>query len=268
MKLPKSRIRRFRLYFEYYQYFGFSFIYSLIRNKKRKEARLFGRVMHYTQMFWFLHTLKEIFIDKVYQFACDTTDPYILDCGSNIGLSIVYFKQLFPAARIIGFEPDPINFSILSSTLKEFGLNDVAIYQKAIWKENGTLQFDSFGSVGSRLSGARTDVRDVVNVETVSLQSFLRNRVVDFLKLDIEGAELAVLESCAGELANVTNLFVEYHCLNNEEQRLPEILKIISKAGFRYYIKEAWENLKYPYVEKSNSMYEVQLNIFAYRLKK
>lgn len=88
---------------------------------------------------------------------------------------------------------------------------------------------------------------------------------IDFLKLDIEGAEFEVIASCKEYLKNVKNLFIEYHSLPTEKQRLHELLQIVQEAGFRYYMKEAWENLKYPFVNRNPAMFDLQLNIFAYR---
>jgi hypothetical protein len=55
---------------------------------------------------------------------------------------------------------------------------------------------------------------------------------VDFLKIDIEGAEYAVLKDCRDRLQNVRNLFVEYHAAPDEPQRLNEMLSWFSEAGF------------------------------------
>ena len=55
----------------------------------------------------------EIFRKGAYLFHTDKKQPLILDCGSNIGMSILFFKMLYPGARIIGFEPDPDTFEIL-----------------------------------------------------------------------------------------------------------------------------------------------------------
>ncbi|HKZ65867.1 MAG TPA: hypothetical protein VJ111_05915, partial [Chitinophagaceae bacterium] len=55
----------------------------------------------------------EMFKEKVYKFTSSKKNPYIIDCGSNIGMSILYFKSLYPEARILGFEADPYIFSFL-----------------------------------------------------------------------------------------------------------------------------------------------------------
>jgi hypothetical protein len=58
----------------------------------------------------FLHGYQEIFEEECYSFNASSSYPFIIDCGSNIGLSIIYFKRQYPNARIIGFEPDPMIF--------------------------------------------------------------------------------------------------------------------------------------------------------------
>ncbi len=73
-----------------------------------------------TDTFWYLHGLNEIFVEEVYRFQSDTNTPLIIDCGSNIGLSIIYFKRLFPEAKIIGFEPDNEIFKILENNINQF----------------------------------------------------------------------------------------------------------------------------------------------------
>lgn len=88
---------------------------------------------------------------------------------------------------------------------------------------------------------------------------------IDFLKIDIEGAEYEVLKDCADLLFNVKNLFIEYHVLPNEAQHLHDILNWVNAAGFKYYIKEAWNNMTYPYMKSYNDYYQMQLNIFCYR---
>jgi hypothetical protein len=53
----------------------------------------------------------EIFMDASYFFHTDNDRPLIFDCGSNIGMSVLFFKKLYQNARIIAFEPDPATFA-------------------------------------------------------------------------------------------------------------------------------------------------------------
>ena len=53
------------------------------------------------------YLFREIILDTQYMFEADNDFPFIIDCGSNIGVGILFFKILYPQARIIAFEPDP-----------------------------------------------------------------------------------------------------------------------------------------------------------------
>src|SRR5690606_29753371 len=70
-----------------------------------KVYQLFGNKLMYVNGFDLLHSLKEIFVEEVYKVQL-RPNPLIIDCGANIGLSVIYFKRHFPDARVIAFEPD------------------------------------------------------------------------------------------------------------------------------------------------------------------
>src|SRR5688572_20822569 len=55
----------------------------------------------------FVHSYSEIFKREIYRFTTVNNAPKIIDCGANIGLSVIYFKRLYPAAKIVAFEADP-----------------------------------------------------------------------------------------------------------------------------------------------------------------
>ncbi len=89
--------------------------------------------------------------------------------------------------------------------------------------------------------------------------------MIDFLKIDIEGAEHKVIMDCAEELHRVDKMFIEYHSSPNSPQLLDEILKVVSNSGFRYYIKEASNNYSHPFIREKDVLYDLQLNIFCFR---
>jgi len=234
------------------------------RHGELMTTRLYGNTTEFTSPFWFLHSIEEIFIDEVYKFNPGRKDAVILDCGANIGLSVLYFKKISPGSRVIAFEADPNVFQLMQHNIKSFGLSNVELVNKAVWIEETTLAFDSEGSVGGHLGGEEKEMKNKIDVKTLRLRDFLDQKI-DFLKIDIEGAEYAVLKDCKDKLHNVENLFIEYHVFNKEEQRLEEILSLLKQAGFRYYIKQAWANQEFPFVSKGGEYYEMQLNISCYR---
>ena len=226
------------------------------------ETILMGKKVSFIDVDSYLNMCDEIFKQNNYKFKSSKEIPLIIDCGSNIGLSVIYFKLLYPKAKVIAFEPDKKAFFALEKNIKSFKLKNVLLNNSAVWVKDGKIDFSVEGSWGGKISMNSKD-GNIIAVSTTRLNKILEKKV-DFLKIDIEGAETAVLKDCAKNLGNVKDLFVEYHSSVDKKQALPKILSIITKAGMRYYIKEA-SSRKHPFVEKATSGFDLQVNIFAYR---
>lgn len=239
-----------------------------LKNSARRwpsSATLFEKQITFPDAYWFLHSMHEIFVEEVYKFQSPLKDPVIIDCGANIGLSILYFKKLFPGGKVIAFEPDQDIFKCMQNNIAQFGFENIELINKGVWNEETTLSFLAEGTLGGRVVDQQTtEASYIVSIPTVRLKDYLR-QPVDFLKIDIEGAEYEVMKDCADTLNNVRLLFIEYHSTASEPQKLNEILEIVSRAGFRYYIREAAHTMKYPYIDKNVNWFDLQLNIFCYR---
>lgn len=207
-----------------------------------------------------MHSFEEIITDEIYRFDAGTASPRIIDCGANIGLSVLYFLKLYPQANITAFEPDGRNFELLQKNLNNYNFTHVDLQQKAVWIHNDNITFEATGGQGSKI-GAGSGV----TVPCRRLADMLQEPV-DFLKIDIEGAEYSVIKDCAGQLHNVKHLFLEYHGKISQSRELTEMLQILHQSGFDYYIREAADNVTYPYLKNQYPQgFEQQLNIFAVR---
>jgi len=210
---------------------------------------------------------REIQGQEIYRFRASTASPYILDCGANIGLSVIYFKKLYPAARIFAFEPDPQIFGILEGNVRKFGFSDVTLIPKGVWNSETELRFvtDMELGVGGHIASGNND-DGTLRVPVTRLRDYIVDQV-DFLKVDIEGAECEVINDCADVLHKVDNIFVEYHSFANRRQCLAHLLTILSNAGFRVHLHAIGARSHQPFVRLnslSNGM-DMQLNIFGVR---
>jgi len=208
----------------------------------------------------------ELFVKEMYNFVAKRPNPYIVDCGANLGMSIIYFKELYPKAKIVAFEADEHIFSFLEKNIQLFGYKNVELINKAVWNKDDVLSFILEGGAGGRLEEQSENGNYTYkDVPCVSVRKYLMDEKVDFFKIDIEGAEYEVLKDCEDLLPNVENLFIEYHSMSEKKQNLHDILKIVQEAGFKYHIKEAYTT-KYPFIErKLNFGMDLQLNIFCYK---
>lgn len=237
---------------------------KILRQKSRTEGKieLFSKEIHYSDNLGLLHSLDEIFSEEVYRFLSHSDNPFIIDCGSNIGLSIIYFKRLYPKAKILGFEPDQQIFKLLNQNIQNFDYQDIKLYNKAVWIENTVLNFLPEGSLSGKIVDYNSEKCESINA--IDLKPFLE-KGVDFLKIDIEGAENTLIFDLKPFLKNVDNLFLEYHGIIDNEQNLGEILNVIKSAGFHYYIKLAADNRRFPFLKEEVSCFDQQLNIFCFR---
>lgn len=224
---------------------------------------LAGKTVHFIDADSYLTMVHEIFGKGNYGFHSTAAAPVIIDCGANIGLSVIYFKQLHPHATITAFEPDPRAFAALEENVRSFGFDGVELHHRAVWDKQGTISFardHSWGGHIAERAGANT-----VEVESVRLKDVIGARHVDFLKIDVEGAETDILLDCAGQLAQLDHLFFEYHSFAERAQALHRILALLCDAGFRYHIKEASPRGN-PFVNPTRAGMDMQIDVFAYRV--
>lgn len=231
---------------------------------KIKKHILFGKPIYFSDSVQLVSGLKEIFIEEAYRQQLQEK-PYIIDCGANIGLSIIYIKKHYPNAEIIAFEPDETNFHLLSRNIESFEYSNVSLHKEAVWIDHTTLQFSSKGSMSSKI--VETETIDSIPVKAIRLKDFLTKKV-DFLKMDIEGSEYCVIKDIADKLHLVKNLFIEYHGTFEQNSELAELIDIVKESGFNFYIREAASLFDYPFwrVKKESAIYDLQLNIFCFRL--
>jgi len=214
----------------------------------------------------YAYLYRELFLKEIYKFSSSKRNPYIVDCGAYIGLSVIYFKILFPQSKIIAFEPDPIIFHALSSNLQKFNFKNIQIYNAAVWNKDGEALFFHEEADAGRIIN-QSIPNKTVSVSTLRLRRFI-NKHVDLLKIDIEGSEYEVLNDCKEYLHNVDKLFIEYHSNNSTQQQLGDIFQILRSAGFRYYIDRVGIMSPHPFIHISSyNGFDNQLNIFAYRNK-
>ena len=240
--------------------------YKHLNPGKVRHHKLLGNTISFYNPAELLHGLKEIFVDEIYKQNLPSR-PYIVDCGANIGLSVIYIKNLYPSATVLAFEPDERNFDLLKKNIENFRLEQVDIRREAVWIENTILQFASEGSMSSRIDQNITG--NTIPVKAVRLKDYI-NKPVDFLKIDIEGAEYRVMNDISGQLHFVNHLFLEYHGTFEQNSELSQLFELLVEKGFTYYIKEAtsvYDNPLFP-TKKPGMPYDIQLNIFCIRKMK
>jgi FkbM family methyltransferase len=206
--------------------------------KKRFKTRTIGVMgfrVKYTDTVSIYFEFKDIFKNKIYHFETKKRDPLIIDAGSCIGMSIIYFKHIYPDSKIIGFEPDGNIYNILQSNIKANDLPNIEVINAALSSSDGFLEFYPDGTDGGSLFHENANA--VIKVPSLRLSKFI-DRPIDFLKMNIEGAETEVLYEIEGKLNLINEMVIEYHSFDNSKQKLHEILELLNRNGFMYLIND------------------------------
>ena len=141
---------------------------------------------------------KQIIIRGEYKYVIENikaihpNPSLIIDCGANIGLTSHQLSYAFPKCQIISVEPDLGNYKQLLKNLS--ARTNILALNQAIWSEARTLNIDYNFRDGQDWSVRTTDEKTTsgVSVKSTTINQILElsgYKVIDFLKIDIEGAE-------------------------------------------------------------------------------
>jgi FkbM family methyltransferase len=187
----------------------------------------------------FLH--REIFVDLQYYFSTKVRDPLIVDGGSNIGMSVLFFKALYPSARVLAFEPAQPAHDLLVRNVEANGLQDVEMHRAALGREDGEVPFfeDPADPATFRMSTRAERLPGTASAVRQRRLSQLVGEEVELLKLDVEGAEADVIAELvdSGAISHIRQLVVEYHHqLDPTRDFLGAFLERLREQGFQYQI--------------------------------
>ncbi len=178
-----------------------------------------------------IRTYNQIFIHREYDFSrspqavnfssisaqegAEVIRTKIIDCGANIGCSVIWFATQFPAADIIAIEPDLANFRLLQQNVGE--LDGVRLIHAALWSSVTSVVISNpeadpwafrtesvVGDVGQNISAVGTVTLDDLLTDDTS-----HTRVI--VKIDIEGAEREIFSKNTSWLEAVDLLVIELH---------------------------------------------------------
>jgi FkbM family methyltransferase len=196
-------------------------------------------------------TIREIFLKQDYTsktFNINTGD-IVVDFGSHVGVFIAYAHKQ-KVKEIYGFEADKRNFIKLESFINKNNLNNVTVKNLALSSKVGKINlFSNIISTRNSIlfSDNNSDVADKRLIDSIDINSALEHiPKIDFIKIDVEGAEYEVLENCTKEtFEKIDKMVLEYHLF--PKSRLVELIKIINTNFTSVIVTEPRED-KYGYI--------------------
>ena len=162
----------------------------------------------------------------------------VVDLGGNIGV-FNRFAHSKGASKVISFEPDKRYFELLKLNA---GPNSI-LFRAAMANNLGTTKFTESDHLGG--SNIMIDYHETANqydVETYTLNHLFESGLIekiDFLKIDIEGAEKYTFEGVSDEnLLKISKISMEYHhaALNKDDDYRHNLITRLNKLGFNSYL--------------------------------
>lgn len=164
----------------------------------------------------------------------------VVDAGAFTGDYTIYAaKKVGKKGKILAFEPDAKNRKILEKNIKSEKLENIIIIPKGLWDENTTLFLNP-----SNLSSKLSKNKKYPSVQVVRLDDEvikLKINKIDFIKMDIEGAEINAIKGCVNVIRKFKPRFAiaSYHIVNDKRTSI-FLESFLFKEG--YFVKSDFLN--------------------------
>jgi FkbM family methyltransferase len=169
---------------------------------------------------------------------------HVIDVGANIGLySLLLARLAEPGGSVLAFEPEPNLFAVLRENCLSNGATNIILFQCALGQTNGLALFHRslFNSGNNRLGRASAG-HDAVEVKVERFDDLRPDSKPDFVKIDVQGHELAALSGMERALSasqNVRVLFEFAPAALRKAGTAPDLLlEFFRQRGFGLYETE------------------------------
>jgi FkbM family methyltransferase len=155
----------------------------------------------------------DVFTEKEYDINLINDPKTIIDCGANIGLSTVFFKNKYPEATLIAVEPELSNYQLLVKNTQNFP--DVHCLNYGVWNKSAILDVQDVGLGNWGFVTNEVMVETEKTIKAISISEIIRKYnidTIDILKIDVEGSEREIFQENTDQwLSKVKILIVELH---------------------------------------------------------
>lgn len=180
----------------------------------------------------------EIWINRTYTPPGYEIGPgeIVIDVGANIGVFSLFAATAAPGVKVFSYEPFAESVAWLQKNLAASGIRNVTVCPQAIAGEPGQRTLDVSSESWMSHSLSRAGGKGLT-VECISLEgAFAANGLThcDTLKLDCEGSEYEILESCSADfLASIKRIVGEYHVGPGHRGSGESLRAVLEDRGFR-----------------------------------
>jgi len=258
LRIVLGRKRRDRLYVERELDFGvFWYKFFKIMKKGNTSKLLRFHVPKYGYEFYCRLNKDDFKLMALHEDEIlDQFDPKpgdtVVDVGAHIGLySLIAAKRVGPSGKVIAIEPDPENCNLLHRNIELNKLTNVTILERAAFSSNSKLKLylpgkeRGFTKLGTIMAN-RAMTENFLEIDATTLDHLMLMQgmtQVNWIKIDVEGAELEVLKGATVTLSVSKDiaLLIEVHNVNNMDLH-PAIVKFLQPYEFQIEFERRYAN--------------------------
>jgi FkbM family methyltransferase len=167
----------------------------------------------------------------------------VLDVGANIGYyTLIFAKLVGENGKVFAFEPDPSNFALLKKNVEINGYKNITLVQKAVSNKTGkTKLYLSDRNLGDHRIYDSHDGRRCIEIDAIRLDDYFKNYngKIDFIKMDIQGAEGGAIQGMCSLLKKNKNVKIvtEFWPIGLKRFGIgpEEYVKLLIEHGFKLY---------------------------------
>lgn len=190
----------------------------------------------------FLITLSEQYVENIYErYYQLKAGDIVVDAGAYVGtFTVKAAKMVGDEGKVIAIEPEMNNLRLLRKNIEVNGLRNVVIIPKGVWGAKDRLKFNlSWNQTGHSLYREECygtkDADEFQEVEVDTLDNILGElgiKRVDFIKMDIEGAEIEAIKGVAAALSGDVKVTIEVNHFVNGMRTDEVIVPWLKGRGF------------------------------------
>lgn len=181
----------------------------------------------------------------------------VIECGGHHGCTAIVLSNWVGAAgKVLTFEPLPANCDIIEKNIQENGLKNVNLERKAVGSKPGTITINEASNSSVSLSG------EGIQVVLTCLDEY-EHLNPTFLKIDVEGFEIQVLQGAKKILSKRPKLAIEIHTesLSQYGASVQDLFRLIDVENYKWWIQ--WEDGQQPVEYDMRTPIEKRVHLFG-----
>ena len=186
----------------------------------------------------------EIWKGKIYddaRFPIHEEDV-VLDIGGHIGGFAIRAARMAHRGQVYSYEASSKNYALMKKNSQLNNLKNLHIHNQAVSHHSGELKFfipSDNGALGSLMQESDSPME---TVQTITLTDIINDnsiQQIDYLKMDVEGAEYDILLKCPSEtLSKVQRIVLEYHEFEGDQRNHRDLVKLLQSNGFHVEVED------------------------------